>query len=339
MIAQPGILSPNWLPAQNQYLCLRCRTTSSTLTWFPALFSSLPREFHDIPVIVTYLQGNIHESKRDRHASDAVQVQIFSNPIWWRCLPPFNVHDRYTAFSKGGKEMSPFGCTWRSLLKIKRTFEGLRSRLAVISNLHLGLCPAEDQRFIKHQSGADRQLDEWPINLRLGVPTLNPKVKCLLATPPSLSWAFTVALEFYRLQAKGKRVQGSNTNLTEETLGVLENWINFMAYGTLAKGDSYINKNSLCATTSVTQRTSSWPPQLTIIIECPSMEGPEQGTEKVDERLFPLGTAWCNAVHNSTTEGHAIVLREVDIDQMKETVARRVVEMCKKGVLLKSNKW
>lgn len=143
--------------------------------------------------------------------------------------------------------MSPFGCTWRSLLKIKRTFEGLRSRLAVIPNLHLGLCPADDQRFIEHQSGADRKLDVWPINLRLGVPTLNPKVKFLLATPPSLSWAFTVALEFYRLQAKGKKAQGSDTNLTEETVGVLENWMNFMTYGTLLKEDSerysYINKN------------------------------------------------------------------------------------------------
>ncbi|KAL5971463.1 hypothetical protein TSMEX_000795 [Taenia solium] len=294
----------------------------------------IAREFHGILVTVTYLQGNIHESKRDRRAADATHFQSFSNPIWWRCLPLFNVHDKYSTFSKGGKEMSPFGCTWRSLLKIKRTFEGLRSRLAVISNLHLGLCPAEDQRFIEHQSGADRQLDDWPINLRLGVPTLNPRVKFLLATPPSLSWAFTVALEFYRLQAKGKKAQGSDTNLTEETVGVLENWINFMTYGTLLKADSerysYINKNLLYATTSMAQRTSSWPPPLTIVVECSGMEGLAQGTDKADERLIPLETAWRNAVHNNTTEGHAIILHEIDIDQMKEAVAQRVVEMCKK---------
>lgn len=60
------------------------------------------------------------------------------------------------------------------------------------------------------------------------------------------------------------------------------------------------------------------------------MEGPVQESDKVDERLVPLETAWRNAVHNSTTEGHAIVLREVDIDQMKKAVAQRVVEMCKK---------
>ncbi|CDS41838.1 expressed conserved protein [Echinococcus multilocularis] len=298
------------------------------------LLELISKEFPDISVTATYLQGNIHESKRDRRAVDAVQAQVFSNPIWWRCLPPFNVHDKYSTFSEGAKGMSPFGCSWRSLLKIKRTFEGFRSRLAVIPNLHLGLCPAEDQRFIEHQSEADQQSDDWPINLRLGVPTLNPKVKFLLATPPSLSWAFAVALEFYRLQAKDKTAQGSGTNLTVETVGVLENWISFMTYGTLLKEDSerysYINKNLLHTTTSIAQRTSSWPSPLTIVVECSGMEDPVQGMDKVDERLVPLEAAWRNAVHNNTMEGHAIVLHESSIDQMKEAVAQRVVEMCKK---------
>lgn len=65
-------------PKVDQYLRLCAKRLSELIS----------REFHDIPVTATYLQGSIHESKRDRRAADAVQVQIFSNPIWWRCLPP-----------------------------------------------------------------------------------------------------------------------------------------------------------------------------------------------------------------------------------------------------------
>ncbi|VDM33847.1 unnamed protein product [Hydatigera taeniaeformis] len=305
-------------PKVDQYLRLCAKNLSEFIS----------KEFPDISVSVTYLQGT-----HDRRSSDIVKFQVFSNPIWWKCLPPFNVQDRYSAFIKGGEEMSPFGCTWRSILKIRRLFESLRSRLAVIPCLHLGLCPADDQRFNEHQSEACHQSNNWPLNLRLGVSTLNSKAKSLLATPPSLFWAFAVALEFYCLQSKGQKDQGSNTNLTEETVGVLENWMNFMTYGTLFKEDSerysYINKNLLRTTTSSAQCTSLWPSPLAIVVECFGMEDPVQSTDEVDEQLSTLETAWCNAVQNSIMKGHAIVLREVDIDQMKEAVAHKVIETCK----------
>lgn len=71
------------------------------------------------------------------------------------------------------------------------------------------------------------------------MPTLQPGVGCLLATPPSLPWSLAVALEFFRLQAADGEARGcESSNLSTNSVGVLENWINFMLYGSLVDSAS-----------------------------------------------------------------------------------------------------
>lgn len=74
------------------------------------------------------------------------------------------------------------------------------------------------------------------MHLRLGVPTLDTLVKGLIATAPSLPWALAVAVEFYRMQARDSK--NGTSNLTIETVGVLENWTEFFTYGSLLTDDS-----------------------------------------------------------------------------------------------------
>ena len=138
--------------------------------------------------------------------------------------------------------MSPFGRSWQSVLKIKNAFGGLQSRRAVIDLLPMGLCPSEDQHLTEHLTPLgtknQRHCNVCPINFRLGVPTLDSRVKSLLATPPSLTWAFAVAMEFFRFQAGDKSANNCTSNLTVETVGVLRNWMDFMLFGTLLNEDS-----------------------------------------------------------------------------------------------------
>lgn len=127
---------------------------------------------------------------------------------------------------------TPFVRSWQSTLKLKRVYEALRARTASIPKLPMGLFGITNT---PHAATAAVESDATPVplHIRLGVPTLDSACDNLLATPPSLAWALAVTMEFYRLQAEYGMSSNLETNLTVETVGVLENWIEFFTYGSL----------------------------------------------------------------------------------------------------------
>ena len=137
---------------------------------------------------------------------------------------------------------------------MKMAFDGFQSCSAAIDILPMGLCPVGNQHFAVKSAGHQRSA-ACPIDFRIGVPTLNPTMNCLLATPPSLTWAFAVATAFYRLQAGHRKADDCDSNLTVETVGVLQNWVDFMLYGTLLKDDSdkyeFIHKDLVSSVNSL----------------------------------------------------------------------------------------
>ncbi len=120
--------------------------------------------------------------------------------------------------------------SWRSVLRLKQVYDVLRSRSAVVDRLPIGFCESETPK-------VDRASDELPVHLRLAVPNIQPTVKHLVATPPSLMWALAVTMEFCRLQSK-ETMKNSQSNLTVETIGVIENWVEFFVYGSLLTDES-----------------------------------------------------------------------------------------------------
>ncbi|VDD80342.1 unnamed protein product [Mesocestoides corti] len=248
----------------------------------------------------------------------------------------FYVHEK-TPNLECGDDTTPFVRSWQSILKMKYFYEGLRSRLAAISKLPMGLCLAEDQHAleVQHHRHEGRLT---PINLRLGVPTLDVDANSLLATPPSLAWALTVTMEFNRLQAEDEKTRRLDSNLTVKTVGVLENWIEFLTYGTLLTDD--INKSSvvggdklLSNTTSMVQRVSCEPPIITIVIDPVTKGDLERGcvevdTEGVDEQFLHIEFAWRNAVTNQVSDGSAILICDDDLKTSTEATAHKVITLC-----------
>ncbi|VDO10013.1 unnamed protein product [Rodentolepis nana] len=225
--------------------------------------------------------------------------QDFKNPQIWRCYPKFDVHNRCEAKYD---QMSPYAQSWDSIHTIFKQFLSYRSCIASIQSLPVGLCPSKDQTFMKTLCSAKPFTHFF--DLRLAVPTLHPDVGYLLATPPSLPWSLSVALEFFHLQAVNEEESGcNNTNLTTDTVGVLRNWIDFMLYGTLIESEeekiNHLGEEWIRTTSkSSAHSNSSFPAMMTLVLDCSSLmpsEIPQAGD--LDEQFFKLDKAWQDAVH------------------------------------------
>ncbi|VUZ51806.1 unnamed protein product [Hymenolepis diminuta] len=237
-------------------------------------------------------------------------VQVYKNPQIWKCYPKFNVHDRYE--SEYG-QMSAYAQSWESIHTIFSQFLTYRSCVASIPSLAMGLCPATDQTFMKNLSSA--KSSTYPFDLRLAVPTLHPDVGCLLATPPSLPWSLSVALEFFRLQAMDGEERGCDkSNLTTNTVGVLQNWIDFMLYGTLIESEdektNYLSEDWIRTTSkSSAQSNSAFPAVMTLVFDCSSLIPPETFPKNdLDEQLVKLDKAWQDAVQVSAQQSRGTIL-------------------------------
>nr|CDS25749.1 expressed conserved protein [Hymenolepis microstoma] len=235
--------------------------------------------------------------------------QVFKNPQIWRCYPKFTIHDYCESKYD---QMSAFALSWNSIHTLFSQFLSYRSCIASIRSLPMGLCPSKDQT-MKNLSSA--KPFTYLFDLRLAVPTLHPDVGYLLATPPSLAWSLSVALEFFRLEAVNGEERGSNnSNLTTNTVGVLQNWIDFMLYGTLIETEdekiNHLSEDWILATgKSAAHSNSSFPAMMTLVFDCSSLMPSEiYQTDDLDEQFLNLDKAWQDAVHFGVQQSRGTVL-------------------------------
>ncbi|KAM7538447.1 hypothetical protein Aperf_G00000079397 [Anoplocephala perfoliata] len=259
-------------------------------------------------------------------------VQVSKNPQIWKCYPKFNVHENYiTNF----EQMSAFAQSWESIYAIADQFRACRSCIASIPSLRVGLCPDDDQTFIKASSCTTPP--GYSYDLRLAIPTLQAGVEYLLATPPSLPWSLVVALEFFRLQAIDGEARGcESSNLPADAVGVLENWINFMLYGSLIDADSeiddYLSEDWVRSISkSVVQSNSIYPATMTLMFDCSGLVPDTLSAHNLDEQLVQLDKAWQNAVITMKTRGAILVSHEeLKNKSMLESIFKKLDVLCHK---------